>query len=97
MIKPDMSYIETWPDVYQPWKTYIPCKYDWSDLEEIVVEVIQNYKKYQDIAVNAFNLVKSVWDNNVFADQFDAIMRKVTEGVADNEQGGGYQQLQEGV
>jgi len=76
-IKPDMLGIETWPDIYKPWQTYIPCKWDWSDLEEMVVEIITNYDKYKHIAQNAFNTMKRVWDNQVFATKFDEIMKKV--------------------
>lgn len=49
MIKPDMSGVKTVPNVYIPYETYIPCKYDWSDLNEVVEEVLTNWEKYKDI------------------------------------------------
>ncbi|OYT15997.1 MAG: hypothetical protein B7C24_10140 [Bacteroidetes bacterium 4572_77] len=81
VIKPDMSGIETWPNIYQAYKTYIPVKWDWSDLEETVHKVVINYKRYQPIAQNAFEVIKSVWNNKVFATKFDEIFKRVMTTV----------------
>ena len=43
MIKPDMSHLNTSPNIYEDGKTYISCKYDWSDLEEKIDYVLSNY------------------------------------------------------
>jgi hypothetical protein len=34
LLKPDMSHLKTWPDVYIPYETYIPLKWDGSDIKE---------------------------------------------------------------
>jgi len=34
LIKPDLSYIDTWPGIYMCGQTYIPFKWDFSDLRE---------------------------------------------------------------
>jgi hypothetical protein len=34
LLKPDMSHLKTWPDVYIPWETYIPLNWDGSDIKE---------------------------------------------------------------
>lgn len=36
LIKPDMSHLETSPDIYVPGVTYLPVKWDFSDLQEVV-------------------------------------------------------------
>lgn len=36
MIKQDMSHCLTYPDAYQPWKTYVPLKWDFSDFKNIL-------------------------------------------------------------
>lgn len=79
LIKPDMSHLETWPNVYIPWKTYIPVKWDWSDLEEILVKVLKNHKRYRPIAIEAFRVLKESWNNKVFAERFDKIMKEIVE------------------
>lgn len=76
-ICPDMSYINTWPNIIVPWETYIPCKDDFSNLEEIALEVINNYNKYKYIAENAYNIVKKAWNNEVFAYRFDEIIKGI--------------------
>tara|TARA_Y100000310_G_scaffold127917_1_gene127081 strand:+ start:289 stop:1302 length:1014 start_codon:yes stop_codon:yes gene_type:complete len=47
LIKPDMSYIDTKPFIYEDNETYIACKYDWSDLEEKIDYVLSDYKELQ--------------------------------------------------
>ncbi|MFN8830934.1 MAG: glycosyltransferase family 1 protein [Labrys sp. (in: a-proteobacteria)] len=36
LVKPDMSHLETAPDLYEPWVTYLPIAWDFSDLEAVV-------------------------------------------------------------
>lgn len=53
IIKPDMSNVLTEPNLFIANETYIPCKHDYSDLSEIVMNILGNYKDYQYIAENA--------------------------------------------
>ena len=34
VIKPDMSHVETNPDIFRAYQTYVPVRWDYSDLEE---------------------------------------------------------------
>lgn len=54
LIKPDMSHIETLPNVYIPNETYIPCKHDFSDLNEKIDYVLSNYNHLQKKLVENF-------------------------------------------
>ena len=47
LIKPDLSYINSKPFLFEDGKTYIACKYNWSDLEEKVDHVLSNYEELQ--------------------------------------------------
>jgi len=76
LIKPSMDYIETWPDIYRPWETYIPCHLSWSNLEDTLVEVLDNYKRYRDMPRVAFACLKKHWNNEVFAKRFDSVIKK---------------------
>jgi hypothetical protein len=51
LLKPDMSYIDSKPFVYEDGETYIACKYDWSDAEEKIDYVLSNYKELQPYLV----------------------------------------------
>mgnify|MGYP003647410501 CR=1 FL=1 len=53
IIKPTMSNVNTIPDFYMDGKTYIQCKFDYSDLNEVLDEVLGNYDAYKAIAENA--------------------------------------------
>tara|TARA_R110001592_G_scaffold246280_3_gene507978 strand:- start:89 stop:1126 length:1038 start_codon:yes stop_codon:yes gene_type:complete len=53
LIKPDMSYIDTIPNVYIDGETYIACKHDFSDLQEKITKILGNYKEYSYIIENS--------------------------------------------
>ena len=66
LIKPDMSYIETAPNIFIDGETYIACKHDYSDITEILHEVLGNYSKYQYIIDNARNkILETMHPHNV--------------------------------
>ena len=51
LIKPDMSYIDSIPMVYEDGETYIACKHDFSDLSERIDYVLNNYSELQPYIV----------------------------------------------
>ena len=40
LIKPDMSHVSTYPDLFVPGETYLPVAWDYSDLEEVCLAVL---------------------------------------------------------
>lgn len=53
LIKPDMSHLETFPNIYIPNKTYVPINWKLTDLEEVLERVFSNYSEYLEIALTA--------------------------------------------
>lgn len=53
MIKPDMSHLETLPDLYEPGETYLPVRWDFADLEEVVEKALANEPNCARIAQKA--------------------------------------------
>jgi glycosyltransferase involved in cell wall biosynthesis len=51
LIKPDMSYIDSNPMWYEDGKTYISCKHDYSDLEEKIDYVLDNFNELQQTMI----------------------------------------------
>jgi len=43
MIKPNQDVVKSIPNIYEDGKTYIGCKYDWSDLEEKIDYILSNF------------------------------------------------------
>ena len=36
LVKPDMSHMETWPDLFVPGVTYVPYRWDFADLKDVL-------------------------------------------------------------
>jgi Glycosyl transferases group 1 len=58
LLKPDMSHISTNPDIYVPFETYVPIKWDMSDLNDKIHMLLQNDQLRENIAKSAFDTVK---------------------------------------
>tara|TARA_R110001592_G_scaffold327266_1_gene608353 strand:+ start:731 stop:1756 length:1026 start_codon:yes stop_codon:yes gene_type:complete len=48
ILKPSHDKVDTIPNVYEDGKTYIGCKYDWSDLEEKIDYILSNFNELND-------------------------------------------------
>lgn len=57
LVKPDMSHIETKPDAYQPWRTYAPVAWDWSDLDAVCARLINDESERRRIAETAHGVI----------------------------------------
>jgi len=55
LLKPDMSHLETWPDIFIPYETYVPFDWDGTDLVEKGEYYLQNEKERIRIIRNAFD------------------------------------------
>jgi hypothetical protein len=53
LIKPDMSHLETQPNIYSPGQTYIPVRWDFSDLQEKCVYYLEHEDERARIAARA--------------------------------------------
>jgi len=62
VIKPDTSFVLAVPDLYRNNKYYVACKPDFSDLEEKIAYVLENYEKFTDMRKNARNLLLDHWN-----------------------------------
>jgi len=72
LIKPDMSHIETAPDIFEDMKTYVACKHDYSDLPEKIDMILGNYEYYSYIVENARQkLIQTMHPNNLALHLYD--------------------------
>lgn len=53
LFKPQMNHMKTWPDFFVPFKTYIPLKWDFSDLENKLKYYLKNFEISKKISMNA--------------------------------------------
>ncbi|GHV70290.1 hypothetical protein AGMMS49928_17510 [Spirochaetia bacterium] len=54
LLKPDMSHLKTWPDVYIPYVTYVPVNWDGTDIIEKTETYLADEAERKRITQNAF-------------------------------------------
>lgn len=57
VLKQDMGHLETRPDLYRPWETYVPVAWDFSDLKQNVARLLADESLREEIATNAWQSV----------------------------------------
>ena len=78
LIKPNMEHLDTWPNYYQNWHTYIPIKWDCSDLKTTLSNCILDYNKLINLSFNAQKIYKeyTISENaaNLFIKRFENLL-----------------------
>jgi len=74
LIKPDVSHIQTWPNIYVPNKTYIPVKWDGSDIIEKTEELFRNPTTLDKLRKEAWLIF-----NQSYKDLDHKVMRVITD------------------
>lgn len=54
LIKPDMSHLETWPDIFVPGETYVPVDWDGANLLEVCRRFLEDDGERRRITANAY-------------------------------------------
>jgi hypothetical protein len=76
LIKPDMSHITTWPNIYKKDETYVPLQWDMSDLEETLNRTLENITDYEPYIHNAQTIYKKHYLNaNKFINRFRELVQ----------------------
>ena len=70
LIKPDMSHIRTEPDIFVPYKTYVPVKWDFSDLKEKCFHYLEHDDEREQIIVQAYEVLSDYYRNKKFVSKF---------------------------
>lgn len=50
LLKPDMSHLETWPDLFRAGETMVSHRWDLVDFEAVIDCVLEDYSTYIEIA-----------------------------------------------
>ncbi len=77
LLKPDMSHLETWPDIFIPEETYVPFDWDASDLEQKASFYLENHDARLKIVRAAGAKYRADLDSA--QDRFSAIMKEITQ------------------
>lgn len=57
LLKPDMSHLQTWPDIFRPGITYVPVRWDGSDLGERIQYYLDRPQERREIAGEAYRVL----------------------------------------
>jgi hypothetical protein len=82
LVKPDVSHMRTWPDVYHPNETYVPIAWDLSDLRETVTSLLKDDARREMIALQAQECLSSIHSAEgirEFARQEQSAIRRVVK------------------
>lgn len=63
LLKPEMGHVKTNPNIYVPYETYIPIKWDYSDLEEQTLKYLTDESERKRISNNAVRVWRNFLDN----------------------------------
>jgi hypothetical protein len=74
LIKPDLSHIQTEPNIFIPGQTYVPVRWDFSDLLDICKYYIVNEEERSSIAKRAYTVLLDYYANFRFVGTFRAIL-----------------------
>ena len=75
LLKPDMSHLETWPDIFIPEQTYVPCDWEANDIEEKANYYLTNEPAREKIALEALRVYKS--QLNGLQERFSSIIKEI--------------------
>ena len=74
LVKPNTDHVKMYPDIYKAYETYIPCAHDYSDLEQVLTKIMNNYENYIPMVernrdyimqFNEINTTEIFWENVV--------------------------------
>ena len=78
LIKPDMSHVDTYPNVYIDDNTYIACRHDYSDLEEKIEYAIENFDEIRDTFVmNMRYTYENAYHSTYLVDYTEDLFKKL--------------------
>ena len=77
VIKPDSSHVEAWPDVYQPGVACATCRPDFSDVQDVISEVVRNWESYRPMRERARKLVVDAWQPAAIAKHIAGTIKSI--------------------
>ena len=77
LMKPDMSHLETWPDVFVPNETYLPISWDAEDMLEKTDIMLEDDSERLRIAGNAWTAYSD--QMNGLKDRFESIIAEISQ------------------
>jgi hypothetical protein len=74
LVKPDVGHMETRPDIFEPYVTYVPVKWDLSDLVDTVTYYLSHPKESSAIAREGLRRLAQYYKNGTFVEDFRRVL-----------------------
>jgi hypothetical protein len=74
LVKPDMSHLRTFPDIYIPGETYVPVRWDFADLVDKCSYYLSNEPERARIAARAYEVLADHYRENRFLESFAGLL-----------------------
>lgn len=78
LIKPDVSHIELASPLMVAGESYVPLRWDSSDLPEKIEYFLKNEAEREEIARNGFLKIKAYFDERQYQPHFDRLFRQIS-------------------
>lgn len=82
LVKPDMGHIKTKPDVFEPGVTYVPTKWDFSDLKAVCAPYLQDEALRQKVAAEARRRLEEALTADWIVDSMRGVLDRLGVAVA---------------
>jgi hypothetical protein len=77
LVKPDTSFVESYPAIYQNDFTYVPCKPDFSDLREQIGYILDDWENYLPMIQRNYLMVNRHQSVDDYASRFSRVVKKL--------------------
>lgn len=77
LVKPDMSHVECFPDVFVPGVTYMPVKWDYSDLAEVIRQLMAAPELRESLRANARACLDAALSGTAVVEQIQKVLAPV--------------------
>lgn len=74
LVKPSMEHLETAPNIYVPWETYVPVKWDLSDLLPTIETLLRDPTRAQAIAERGRRTLLDYYRKNQLVEDFGRVV-----------------------
>jgi len=77
LLKPDMSHLDCYPEIFIPNETYVPLAWDLSDFEDKVSHYLMHPQERARITRNAFELLKQYFKKQQFLEDIYPLFNRL--------------------
>jgi Glycosyl transferases group 1 len=74
LVKPDMSHVETDPDIFVPEETYVPVRWDYADLVPALKALLADPARCERIRANALAALRAYLERGAVVERFAGIV-----------------------